>query len=166
NMSKEVLSAFGLMNEQFESSNTDATKTNDQMYQALAAKAAENPTFSAAKEVSDKVKNISNQFYSYVESLKGDITKDIEREESGKLPYEAMDKGDKIDEQWFEGDGYSPKGKEFVAAIEKYKADMKAALGNDVKYKTVAAELDSKFATADIVDGEGVKKKYLTYHYQ
>src|SRR5690606_27148929 len=75
NMSKEVLSAFGLMNEQFESSNTYATKTNDQMYQALSSKAAENPTFSAAKEVSDKVKNISNQFYSYLGSLKGDITK-------------------------------------------------------------------------------------------
>jgi len=166
NMSKEVLSAFGLMNEQFESSNVDATKTNDQMHQALTLKAAESPTFAAAKQVSDKAKTISNQFYAYIETLKGDITKDIEKEESGKLPYEAMDKGDKIDENWFEGDGYSKKGKEIVAAIEKYKADMKAALGNDVKYKTVATELDNKFNTADVKDGDGVTKKYLDYHYK
>jgi gliding motility-associated protein GldM len=166
NMSKEVLTAFGLMNEQFESSNIEAGKTNQQMHQALAAKAAESPTFSAAKQISDKVKGISTEFYNYIEGLKGTITKEVEKEENGKLPYEAMDKGDKIDEDWFEGDGYSKKGKEIVAAIEKYKADMKAALGNDVKYKAVAAELDNKFSTADVTDGEGVKQKYLTYHYQ
>ena len=166
NMSKEVLSAFGLMNEQFESTNTEAGKNNEGMHQALAAKAAENPTFAAAKQMSDKVKGISDEFYSYIESLKGDITKDIEREENGKLPYEAMDKGDKIDEGWFEGDGYSPKGKAIIAAIDKYKADMKAALGNDVKYKAVAAELENKFNTADVTDGEGVKKKYLDYDYK
>lgn len=166
NMSKEVLSAFGLMNEQFESSNVEAGKNNEQMHGALAAKAAENPQFSAAKQMSDKIKGISTQFYNYVESLKKDITKTVEREENGKLPYEAMDKGDKIDEEWFEGDGYSKRGKEIVAAIEKYKADMKAAIGKDVKYKAITAELDNKFSTADVVDGEGVKKKYLDYHYK
>lgn len=166
NMSKEVLSAFGLMNEQFESSNVEATKTNTALYDALKAKAAENQSFAAAKELSDKVKGISDKFYAYIETLKGDITKDIEREENGKLPYEAMDKGDKIDEFWFEGDGYSPRGKEIVAAIEKYKTDMKAAVGKDVKYQAIGRELDNKFNTADVVDGEGVKKKYLDYHYK
>lgn len=166
NMSKEVLSAFGLMNEQFESSNAEATKTNTALYDALKAKAAENQSFLAAKELSDKVKGISDKFYAYIETLKGDITKDIEREENGKLPYEAMDKGDKIDEGWFEGDGYSPRGKEIVAAIEKYKADMKAAVGKDVKYQAIGRELDNKFNTADVTDGEGVKKKYLDYHYK
>lgn len=167
NMSKEVLSAFGLMNEQFESTNTEATKNNDGMHQALSAKAAENPTFAAAKAMSDKVKGVSDEFYAYIETLKNDITKEIPKDEkTGKLPYEAMDKGDKVDEGWFEGDGYSKKGKEIVAAIDKYKADMKAALGNDIKYKAVAAEIDNKFNTADVTDGEGVKKKYLDYHYK
>ena len=165
NMSKEVLSAFGLMNEQFESSNVNAQKTNEQMHLAIAAKAAENPSFAAAKDVSDKVKTTSQTFYTFVEGLKRDLTKDIELDE-GKLPYEAMDKGDRIDEQWFAGDGYSPKGNAIIAAVEKYKSDMKAALGKDVKYKSVAAELDDKFSTADVVDGEGVKKKYLDYHYK
>ena len=165
NMSKEVLSAFGLMNEQFESSNVSAEKTNDQMHLAITAKAAESESFAAAKQVSDKVKAISSTFYTFVGGLKNDITKDIEREE-GKLPYEAMDKGDKIDEQWFQGDGYSPKGAAIIAAIEKYKADLKAALGKDVKYKSVAAEIDQKFTTADVVDGDGVTKKYLDYHYK
>lgn len=166
NMSKEVLSAFGLMNEQFESSNKEATTNNDMLYTALSAKAAENPTFAAAKQLSDKVKGISADFYTYIETLKGDITKDIEREENGKLPYEAMDKGDKIDEGWFEGDGYSKRGQEIVDRIAKFKNDMKAAIGNDVKYVAIGKELDSKFNTSDVVDGEGVKKKYLDYHFK
>ncbi len=165
NMSKEVLSAFGLMNEQFESSNVDATKTNKDMHEALTAKAAENPSFANAKAVSDKAKAISEQFYNYIESLKTSLTKDIEKVD-GKLPYEAMDKGDKIDEDWFEGDGYSKKGKEIVAAIEKYKSDMKAALGNDVKYKSVAAEIDARFNTADVKAQDGAMKSYLDYHYK
>jgi gliding motility-associated protein GldM len=40
NMSKEVLSAFGLMNEKFESANNTSKQTNEQMLAALDAKAA------------------------------------------------------------------------------------------------------------------------------
>lgn len=166
NMSKEVLSAFGLMNEQFEESNTQAKKTNKDLYDVLAQKASESPQFAEAKKISDKVKNISNEFYTYIEGLKGDITKHFEREENGKLPYEAMDKGEMIDEAWFAGDGYSAKGKEIVAAINKYRTDMIAAFGTENKYNALKKEINSKFNTDDIKDGEGVKKKYLDYHYK
>ncbi|WP_116786970.1 gliding motility protein GldM [Flavobacterium psychrotrophum] len=165
NMSKEVLSAFGLMNEQFESSNVEANKNNELMYGALAAKASESPSFKPALAIADKVKGVSAGFFKYIETLKGDITKEIEKE-NGKLPYEQMDKGDKIDEAWFSGDGYSKKGQEVVDAINKYKADMKAAIGNDVKFKSLIAEIDNKFSTADVKDGEGVTKKFLDYHYK
>jgi gliding motility-associated protein GldM len=167
NMSKEVLTAFGLMNEQFEESNTGAKENNTSLYTALAAKAGESGgEFAAAKVVADKVKALSDNFVSYIGALKGDITKDVEKTEAGKLPYEAMDKGDKIDEMWFAGDGYSKKGEEIVATIEKYKNDMKAAVGTDKKYKGIINELDNKFNTSDVKDGEGVTKKYLDYHYK
>jgi len=39
NMSKEVLTAFGLMNEQFEESNEGAAKANTDLYKALSDKA-------------------------------------------------------------------------------------------------------------------------------
>ena len=168
NMSKEVLSAFGLMNEQFEGSNVEATKSNKDLYDALALKASEaSAQYGSAKQIADKVKTISADFNAYLESLKTDITKDIEKDANGKLPYEAMDKGDKIDEQWFEGDGYSKKGKEIVAAFDKYKADMKAAFGAESnKYRSIIADIEKKFNTADVKDGEGVTKKYLDYHYK
>jgi len=167
NMSKEVLTAFGLMNEQFESSNKEAATNNTNLYGALAAKASESGgEFAAAKVVADKVKTLSDNFTAYIETLKGDITKEVEKTKEGKLPYEAMDKGDKVDEAWFAGDGYSQKGQEIVSTIEKYKADMKAAVGTDKKYQGIVSELESKFSTADVKDGEGVTKKFLDYHYK
>jgi hypothetical protein len=57
-----------------------------------------------------------------------------------------MDKGDNIDD-WFAGEGYSAKGNEVVAAINKYKADMKSVA--DVKYASIV-EVESKFDLSDV----------------
>lgn len=169
NMSKEVLSAFGLMNEQFEEANAQATKSNQALYEALEAKAEENSSFEAAQKLSKKVQNISNQFYAYLEKVKTEMTADFEKEKVNgemKLPYEQMDKGSYIDEKWFAGDGLSADGKKIIATIEDYKKDMMAAIGNDVKYVAITKELNAKFDTSDVKDSEGVKKNYLDYHFK
>ena len=49
-------------------------------------------------------------------------------EETGKLPFEAMDKTDILDEMWFTGDGLTKKGKEVMAKIEEYKDEVKKIL--------------------------------------
>jgi gliding motility-associated protein GldM len=167
NMSKEVLSAFGLMNEKFDAANTSAESMNASMLQALDKKAGEDAHFVQAAADAKKVASISKEFYAFLGTLKADATEGVEvDEETGKLPYEAMDKGHAIDEGWFEGDGYSKKGDEIVAQFSKYVADMKAAVGNNAKLKGVVAEIESKFKTADITDHEGVTKKYLDYHFK
>src|SRR6478609_2713875 len=155
NMSKEVLSAFGLMNEKFESSNTASLQTNVQMLAALDAKGTENPgTFGKAKEIADKVDVITKNFYDYIQKLKTYATKDVDVDpKTSKLNYEAMDKAPGIDDGgWFSGDGYTAKGKEIVATIEKYRADMKAIIGNEPKLKSVMSEIDLNFSTADVKD--------------
>jgi gliding motility-associated protein GldM len=167
NMSKEVLSAFGLMNEKFDAANLSAESMNSSMLQALNKKAGEDVRFAQASEDANKVAAISKEFYEYLGTLKADATDGVEvDEETGKLPYESMDKGAAIDEGWFEGDGYSAKGNEIVARFTKYIADMKAAAGNNSKLKGVIDEINSKFTTADVVDGEGTTKKYLDYHFK
>lgn len=167
NMSKEVLSAFGLMNEKFEEVNKFSTDYNTSLFGQIEKKAEDDATrYGPVLTNAKKVKPITDQFYNYLEGLKKDITSKFEREENGKLPYEAMDKGDMIDEAWFAGDGYSPKGKEVIATIEKYKNDLKAIFGKDVKYKFITDDIDAKFDLSDIKDGEGVEKQYLDYHYK
>jgi gliding motility-associated protein GldM len=166
NMSKEVLSAFGLMNEKFEDVNKFSMDYNGSLFTQLEGLASDKPAmFSEPLKKARQIKPITDNFYKYIESLKKGIEDKFEKD-NGKLPYEAMDKGDMIDELWFEGDGYSKKGNEIIATIEKYKSDLKAVLGNDVKYKFIIDDINTKYNLADIKDNEGVKKKYLDYHYK
>jgi gliding motility-associated protein GldM len=169
NMSKEVLSAFGLFNEKFEMSNDTALETNAQIMEALKQKATDDPAnFKAPKEVADKVVALTRDFYNYVAELKSTITDDVEiNEETGKLPYEAMDKADAIDYTWFKGDGLTEKGKEVLATINKYREDMKKAIGTDKKYAPIIRDLDIKFNTDDVkVKGMANPLPYLEYHYK
>jgi gliding motility-associated protein GldM len=167
NMSKEVLSAFGLMNEKFEGVNKFSEEYNGSLLSQLETKSQDNPTqFKAPFDKAKQVETISKDLYAYMETLKKDITKDVEREENGKLPYEAMDKGDKIDEGWFEGDGYSKKGTEIISTIEKYKNSLISVFGNDVKYKPIVEDIKAKFDLKDIKGKDGAAKKYLDYHFK
>ncbi|RED22093.1 protein involved in gliding motility GldM [Flavobacterium cutihirudinis] len=166
NMSKEVLSAFGLMNEKFESANTSSEQSNAGLLTSLDQKASEaKGEFATAAVTAHKVESASKEFYAYIGSLKGDVLKGFETDkETGKLPYEAMDKGDNID-NWFTGEGYTAKGKEIIANIEKYKAAMKSAL-SDKKYAAILAEIEKKFDVSDVANKEGLKDKYLAYHFK
>ncbi|SDX31080.1 type IX secretion system motor protein PorM/GldM [Flavobacterium degerlachei] len=167
NVSKEVISGFGLMNEKFETSNEASKLSNDQLLGALDAKAGEaKGEFIVAAETAHKVKTITDNFFSYIESLKTQAGTGFEiNPETGKLPYEDMDKGDNIDD-WFEGEAYSKKGDEIIATINKYKSDMKSVLGADTKYASIIKEVESKFDISDVKNKEGLKDKFLSYHFK
>jgi gliding motility-associated protein GldM len=167
NMSKEVLSAFGLMNEKFENANAASTQNNQALLMSLDTKAAEaKGDFVAAAATAHKVEVITKEFDAYIATLKTDVLKGFTVDsETGKLPYENMDKGDNID-NWFIGEGYTKKGNEIIAKIEKYKSDIKAALGADKKYAAIAKEVDAKFDLSEVKDKEGNKIKYLSYHFK
>jgi gliding motility-associated protein GldM len=168
NMSKEVLTAFGLMNEKFESVNKFSEDYNKSLLGSLGQKAEDQPAlYLQPYNKAQQVEKYSKELYNYLGTLKADVSKEFEKDEkTGKLPYEAMDKGGFIDENWFEGDKYSSKGNEVIAKIEKYKKDVIAVFGNDVKYQKIIANINSKFNLADVKDKEGVSKKYLSYHFE
>jgi gliding motility-associated protein GldM len=167
NMSKEVLSAFGLINERFETANGLALTSNEAILADLDLKAQDKPEqYKVPNEIGKKVATATTTFYKYVETLKVDLTKDVKREADGKLPYETMDNSSKLDESWFSGDGLSAKGKEVAAAVDNYKASIKSALGTDPKFKDILTEFNTKFNTGDVVDKEGVKKNNLDYNFK
>jgi gliding motility-associated protein GldM len=164
NMSKEVLSAFGNFNDKFTESNKLTEEANNNLLSALNTKAADEPARYAepAKKAKDVAK-ISKDFIDFLETVKSEVTEGYTPDEkTGKLPFESMDKST-IDEKWFLGDGYSPRGTEIVSKIDKYVVDIKKVLGNDVKYIPFIKEIEKKFSTADIANKEGVKIKFLDY---
>jgi gliding motility-associated protein GldM len=167
NMSKEVLSAFGLMNERFEGANNAATSTNELSLAALDKKASEaKGEFAIAAVTAHKVEAATKKFYDFVGTLKSDVLTGIEPEETGKLPYESMDKADNLDNAWFAGEGYADRGKQVIAAIETYKSEMKAALGSEKKFASVLSEIEQKFNVGDVKNKEGIPVKFLDYHFK
>ena len=163
NMSKEVLTAFGNFNDKFTESNTLTGQSNETLLSALNTKATDEPAkYAESAKKAKEVAKISKDFTAFIETVKAEVTEGIEVDENGKLPFESMDKST-IDEKWFAGDGYSPRGTEIVSAIDKYVADIKKVLGNDVKYIPFVKEIEKKFSTADIANREGVKQKFLDY---
>lgn len=167
NMSKEVLTAFGLMNEKFEDVNKFSQTYNGKLLESLQQKAEDKPAlFMDPYTKAKKVEAISKKLYTYLGTLKDEVSKEFEREKNGKLPYEAMDKGGYIDEHWFKGDKYSKKGDEIVANIEQYKNELIAVFGNDVKYTAIKNNIKTRFSLDNVKDKEGVSKKYLSYHFE
>ena len=56
--------------------------------------------------------------------------------------------------------------KDIIARIEKYKSDMIVVFRKDVMYKPIIEDIKAKFELSDIKNGEGVKMKYLDYHFK
>ena len=167
NMSKEVLTAFGLMNEKFEVVNKFSEDYNKSLFSTIDSKSSDNPAqFAEPFRKAKQVQVISKELYTYLGTLKTEVSQEFEREENGKLPYEQMDKGHYIDESWFKGDGYSTKGQSIIDKIEKYKKDIIAVFGVDVKYKIIIDKIKEKFNLSNVKDKEGVSKKYLSYHFE
>ncbi|MUU78007.1 type IX secretion system motor protein PorM/GldM [Winogradskyella endarachnes] len=169
-MSKEVLSAFGLMNTKFDNANDLAATSNEGILSQLEKKAEEKPQeFAVVASKAQQISKISDNFYKFLETVKEEdiVNKGgYVREENGDLPFEEMDKGDKLDELWFTGDRYTKRGDEIVAAIEKYKNDIKKIVGDDVKWSKVIENFEKRFSLEPVVDKEGAKKKWLDYHFQ
>ena len=170
NMSKEVLSAFGLMEAKFAESNSMTSTSNSALLADLITKGEEKPEeFAFAANKAQQVSTISDNFFNYIESLKIDLLKrgDYSADpETGKLPFEQMDKTDILDEKWFTGDRLTKDGEAVMAAIAKYKSDIKEVLGNDIKYKKAIETFDKRFNTNQVKNKDGVDKDFLDYYYK
>ena len=169
NMSKEVLSAFGLMEAKFADSNEATTERNDKLLAELEVKSEENPKeFKVPAARAQQVKIISDKFYKYVETLKRDLIKNgkYELDETGKLPFEAMDKTDILDEMWFTGDRLTKKGQEVMDNINAYKKGVKDILATDESYRGRAQAFEKTFSTEKIENKDGKKIDWLAYNYQ
>jgi gliding motility-associated protein GldM len=161
NMSKEVLSAFGLMNERIESSNEAATQRNSDFMQGLAEKVDEQPAkYKPLKEQADQIEQLSTSFNAYLDVVKTDMKGTV----SDPTDYEIMDKEVFLDEKWFIGDKLTEDGQQFLDEISKYRDGVISVLGDD--NKDIQADIMDKFSTNDVRDRDGIMKTWMDYHYK
>jgi gliding motility-associated protein GldM len=167
NMSKEVLSAFGIFNNKIVESNVLTDTRNDTSFQQLAQKAQDQPgQYGAKKEKVEKIRSVSKDFNDYLEGLKTKATKGLERDKQGNLPYEQMDKGDFFDNLFFKGDKVSKEGTEFLEKIKNYPIQIRQIGGSSVA-ESEMKKIESRFATLPVYSEKAeAKLPWLDYHYK
>ena len=167
NMSKEVLSAFGILNNKISETNAVANGRNDLTFQQLAQKASEQPgVFGVKKEKVQKIRALSKDFYNYVDGIKVEISKEYKLDKDGNLPYEEMDKGDKLDNLFFVGDKPSKKGQEFLDKMANYVTQIKQIGGSAIAASEMR-KIESRFATAPVKSkNAGTTLGWLDYNFK
>lgn len=166
NMSKEVLAAFGLMNEKLETSNSNMDENNSNFFASLETKASENEEeYGELYKDAQEIKQLSDNYYSYLEGLKKEMTADLEDPKD----YVVMDKSDYLDQKFFQGDNLGPEGKKFMDQINTYREGVINALPEE-GFESLKSAVKARFATGE-ADGkvekrDGTRQDWINYHYE
>lgn len=161
NMSKEVLSAFGLMNEKLTVANTSATDRNMSFFANLEQQAGEQPEkYKPLLEQAKSVKLLANDFDSYIAELKGNMTSTVD----DPSDYEIMDKGDYLDQNFFKGDNLKEEGQRFLDEMNKFRDGIVDVIGTD--FPEIADDVKQNFSTDQVVDRNGLKRDWIEYNYK
>ena len=161
NMSKEVLAAFGIMNEKLETSNAMTTASNEAFLGSLETKASEDAAkYEKLYKNAQQIKAMSQEYYDYLESLKSGMTEGIE----DPTDYARMDMSDFLDQKFFQGDNLSEGGKEFMKRITDYRDNVAAIVPASLKASVV-----DRFQTGNEegkVQAKDGMQDWINYHYE
>jgi gliding motility-associated protein GldM len=162
NMSKEVLSAFGLMNEKLTESNEAATSRNSSFMAGLEQKATDQPEkYKPLKFKADQIDVLGTKFNTYLEDLKSNMVSKID----DPTDYEIMDKGDYLDNNFFKGDKLKPDGQEFLDQMATFRDGVAKILEGDKGMENVIEDVNEKFSTDPVKRGAGMVD-WLQHNYK
>jgi len=161
NMSKEVLAAFGIMNEKLETSNAMTTASNEAFLGSLETKASEDAAkYDKLYQNAQQIKAMSQDYYDYLESLKVGMTKGLENPKD----YARMDNSDFLDQKFFQGDNLSEGGKEFMKRLSEYRDNVAAIVPGTLKNSVI-----DRFKTGNEegkVQAKDGMQDWINYHYE
>ena len=161
NMSKEVLSAFGLLNDKLTKANVASDQRNQAFLAGLDEKVSEQPDkYKPLQQKAQDVNALAADFDSYINELKSGMMATVEDPND----YEVQDKSDYLDQKMFAGDNLSPAGKEFVAKIDAFREGIVNIVGTS--YPSIAADVNEKFSTAKEKTRDGIEVDWLKYHFE
>ena len=169
NIGKEVLSAFGLMNEKLQAANERYISTNEAVFAELEQKEQEKPEeYAEALKKARQVRDMSNDYYTYLGALKEDIMSQAGKTEAERKDFQVMDKSDKLDEKFFKTDGLKPAGQEFLDKIKGYR-DGLIALLDSKEDEALINVIKQRFDTGEndkVKDREGNSVGWVQYNYE
>ncbi|MGI9594298.1 MAG: gliding motility protein GldM [Patiriisocius sp.] len=159
NMSKEVLSAFGSINEKLDRANSSYASKNSLALAEISKKADENDKFKAAAETANAADQLSKTYNDYISLQKELLLSEVE----DNTDYETMDQSAFLDALYYEGGNLTEAGQEFLNQMDTYKNGMLTLLGDS--NPTLSAQIEVDFSSADITGDDGITKDYISYNY-
>jgi len=163
NMSKEVLSAFGLLNVKLTEANIATQSRNEAFLASLAIKAEDQPEqYAAVKAKADQAVVITRKLDSYLEDIKTQMMATVKPGDVDD--YEVQDKPDFLDQLFFQGDNLKSGGQEFLDEINEYRTGMVLLFGED--YPDVKASIESNFATDPVENRYGKKRDWINHNFE
>ncbi|MCB7481578.1 gliding motility protein GldM [Christiangramia sediminis] len=162
NMSKEVLTAFGLMNEKLNASTANYAERNNALMAGLATKVEEQPAkYTSIKEDADRIHELSSNLNEYIEGIKNELKTSVD----DPTDYETMDQSSAMDEMFFQSGRISPKGEEFLNNIEQYRENISEILSGEYPAIASKVNIQREFAT-EPENVEGAKVPWLKYRFE
>ena len=164
NMTKEVLSAFGIMDERLTEANQTTMQRNDAFMANLAQRASESPDqYGAIMKASDEIDKISTDFIQYIQGVKDEIISSLDNPED----YESQDQSGFTDRMFFVSGNLTDEGQLFVDKVDEYRETMKNLLINQNNgFDNILSDIERVFSTEDVKTRDGVMRPYLNYHFE
>ena len=165
NMSKEVLSAFGQINESLVESSQSFEAKNTAALQGLAQKAKDQPSqFAEVKEKAAKVDEYTQELYTYLDGIKEKFEKSVDDPKD----YETMDKDAAVNEYFMKSGKLKPEGEEFIEKMKAYKNKMQSLLTEE-KYAAFVSTINKKYDAEPVMPRDAGKNatplNYIEYHF-
>lgn len=150
-MSKEVLTAFGYLNERLTTFNVKQNDKNSAKYADLDLKAREQPEkFGDENEKAKQIKVLSLELYNHIQMIKDVILEDVPEED--RKNYEELDKTEVLDFYFYQKGKMSEHGQAYLDAIATYRDGIVSVLGNE--YPEVSESIKEYFNTDDVNIGD------------
>ena len=186
NMSKEVLSAFGVINEEVTLKSQSTRERSEIFLAELGAKAANPETGLQYKDVYtlvDSLYNMGQKLDKTIASLKPKTKNKIDKidfNNDGSTTdsigdYERMDKTDDSME-FFKGEGFNVNGQTYIDAIKEFKENAVTLLKNKDEelitngktelYSGIIKSIEDKFDTSDKKKTKKKTQTWLHYNYE
>jgi len=160
NISKEVLATLGLINDDIAQATQDLVADSAEKYTTFDNN-ANNEYYRVAAENTPKIKEVTDAYYTYIESIKQGLVSSgengyrIVREDQTTgtvdtiVDYQTMDKSQYLDELFFVGGQYTESGQEFIDKFSSFPSQIQAVLDD-----FIAADLEKDPPTEALPEGE------------
>ena len=169
NVSKEVLDGFGQMFKKIQSANERVNQGNVIYYDKIEVNAKEKEgKWIGHDRTAKEIRKESDAFYARIQEIKDIITEKQRVADPELNEYSQMDKGEALDLIFFDANGVSPQGQEFVDMINKYKMRVIQVFASQFPQYTELVE--ERFFTGDfegnVQNSDGQPQPWLSYNYE